>query len=296
MASPIHTVVFPVAGLGTRFLPATKAVPKEMLPVVDRPLIQWAVEEAAAAGCTRFVFVTAPEKSAILQHFSPAPQYAEALTARGKTKELALLQAGLPQNAELIEVYQDQPLGLGHAIWCAKQAVGDAPFAVILPDDMVQHSQGCLSQMVEAHARVGGNLVAVENVPADQTHRYGVLDPASESEGLVAIQGLVEKPAQGQAPSTLAMIGRYIFEPEIMHTLSRTIAAGETGAGGEVQITDAMAQLIGQMPLHGLRFQGTRYDCGSRDGFLEANVAFSLAQASESGDNDLKSKLSRLLG
>jgi UTP--glucose-1-phosphate uridylyltransferase len=202
MASPIHTVVFPVAGLGTRFLPATKAVPKEMLPVVDRPLIQWAVEEAAAAGCTRFVFVTAPEKSAILQHFSPAPQYTEALTARGKTKELALLQAGLPQNAELIEVYQDQPLGLGHAIWCAKQAVGDAPFAVILPDDMVQHSQGCLSQMVEAHARVGGNLVAVENVPADQTHHYGVLDPASESEGLVAIQGLVEKPAQGQAPSS----------------------------------------------------------------------------------------------
>jgi UTP--glucose-1-phosphate uridylyltransferase len=295
MSAKINTVVFPVAGLGTRFLPATKAVPKEMLPIVDKPLIQWAVEEAAAAGCTRFIFVTAPEKSAIMSHFSPAPHYEDTLKARGKTKQLELLKAGLPENAELIEVYQNQPLGLGHAIWCAKDAVGEAPFAVILPDDMVQHSTGCLAQMVDAHAGVGGNLVAVEDVPADQTHRYGVLDPASEAEGLVAIKGLVEKPAPRQAPSTLAIIGRYIFDAEIMQTLSRSIAAGETGAGGEVQITDAMSQLIGQIPLHGFRFQGTRYDCGNRDGFLQANVAYALAQARENGDESLQSKLSHLL-
>ncbi len=295
MTAKMNTVVFPVAGLGTRFLPATKAVPKEMLPVVDKPLIQWAVEEAAAAGCTRFIFVTAPEKGAIMKHFSPAPHYADTLKARGKTQELDLLKAGLPENAELIEVHQDQPLGLGHAIWCAREAVGEAPFAVILPDDMVQHSVGCLTQMVQAHARLGGNLVAVENVPADQTHRYGVVDPAREADGLVEIKALVEKPAPAEAPSTLAIIGRYIFDAEIMNTLSRTIAAGETGAGGEFQITDAMSQLIAHMPLHGLRFQGTRYDCGNRDGFLEANVAFSLAQAQESGNISLQSKLRRLL-
>jgi UTP--glucose-1-phosphate uridylyltransferase len=295
MRSNLTTAVFPVAGLGTRFLPATKAVPKEMLPVVDKPLLQWAVEEAAEAGCTRFVFVTSRDKAAIGKHFSPAPQYEDTLKARGKTNELALLKAGLPDGAEIIEVYQDEPLGLGHAIWCAKEAVGAAPFAVILPDDMVLHTTGCLAQMVDAHARLGGNLVAVENVPADQTHRYGVVDPASEAAGLVAIQGLVEKPEPAQAPSTLAIIGRYIFDAEIMQTLSRSIAAGETGAGGEVQITDAMSQLIGQIPLHGLRFQGTRYDCGNRDGFLQANVAYALAQARENGDESLQSKLSHLL-
>lgn len=286
MTQPISTVVFPVAGLGTRFLPATKAVPKEMLPVVDKPLIQWAVEEAAAAGCTRFVFVTAPEKGAILQHFSAAPHYADILQARGKTRELALLQAGLPENAEIIEVFQDAPLGLGHAIWCAHEATGDAPFAVILPDDMVQHDSGCLGQMVEAYARTGGNLVAVENVPADQTHRYGVLDPDGEKDGLVGVKGLVEKPAPAEAPSTLAIIGRYILAPQIMQTL----AAFKKGAGGEIQITDAMADLIGQVPMHGFRFAGKRYDCGSRDGFLEANLGFALA----AGGDALKQRLAAL--
>ncbi len=291
MRDKIETVVFPVAGLGTRFLPATKAVPKEMLPVVDKPLIQWAVEEAAAAGCTRFVFVTAPEKGAIMNHFSDAPHYQELLEARGKTKELALLKAGLPENAEIIETYQDEPLGLGHAIWCAHEATGDKPFAVILPDDMVQHSTGCLSQMVAAYQDIGGNLVAVENVPADQTHRYGVLDPTSEADGLVEVKGLVEKPAPQDAPSTLAIIGRYILAPEIMQTLS----AFKKGAGGEIQITDAMAELIGTVPMHGFRFNGTRFDCGNRDGFLEANLAYAVAALDGDEQAALKARLRPLL-
>ena len=287
MSHKIDTVVFPVAGMGTRFLPATKAVPKEMLPVVDRPLIQWAVEEAAAAGCTRFVFVTAPEKGAIMSHFSDAPHYQELLEARGKTKELALLEAGLPANAEIIETFQDAPLGLGHAIWCAREATGDKPFAVILPDDMVQHTTGCLAQMTAQYEAIGGNLVAVENVPADQTYRYGVLDPGAENGALVEVKGLVEKPAPEDAPSTLAIIGRYILDGQIMDTLSEF----KKGAGGEIQITDAMAELIGTVPMNGFRFQGTRYDCGNRDGFLEANLAFALAQ----GDDALRQRLRRLL-
>ena len=287
MSHKIDTVVFPVAGMGTRFLPATKAVPKEMLPVVDRPLIQWAVEEAAAAGCTRFVFVTAPEKGAIMSHFSDAPHYQELLEARGKTKELALLEAGLPANAEIIETFQDAQLGLGHAIWCAREATGDKPFAVILPDDMVQHTTGCLAQMTAQYEAIGGNLVAVENVPADQTYRYGVLDPGAENGALVEVKGLVEKPAPEDAPSTLAIIGRYILDGQIMDTLSEF----KKGAGGEIQITDAMAELIGTVPMNGFRFQGTRYDCGNRDGFLEANLAFALAQC----DDALRQRLRRLL-
>ena len=287
MSQKIDTVVFPVAGMGTRFLPATKAVPKEMLPVVDKPLIQWAVEEAAAAGCTRFVFVTAPEKGAIMSHFSDAPHYQDVLEARGKTKELALLKAGLPENAEIIETFQDAPLGLGHAIWCAREATGDKPFAVILPDDMVQHQTGCLAQMAAQYETVGGNLVAVENVPATETYRYGVLDPGTDNGDLVEVRGLVEKPAPEDAPSTLAIIGRYILDAKIMDTLS----AFKKGAGGEIQITDAMAELIGQVPMHGFRFAGTRYDCGNRDGFLEANLAFALAE----GGDALKKRLRPLL-
>lgn len=287
MSQKINTVVFPVAGMGTRFLPATKAVPKEMLPVVDKPLIQWAVEEAAAAGCTRFVFVTAPEKGAIMSHFGDAPHYQEMLEARGKTKELALLKAGLPENAEIIETYQDQPLGLGHAIWCAREATGDRPFAVILPDDMVQHKIGCLAQMAAQYDAVGGNLVAVENVPAQETYRYGVLNPGAENGDLVEVKALVEKPAPEDAPSTLAIIGRYILDAKIMDTLS----AFKTGAGGEIQITDAMGELIGHVPMHGFRFAGTRYDCGNRDGFLEANLAFALAE----GGDALKHRLRQLL-
>ncbi len=294
MTQKIETVVFPVAGLGTRFLPATKAVPKEMLPVVDKPLIQWAVEEAAAAGCSRFVFVSAPEKGAIINHFSDAPHYQEILQARGKTKELALLKAGLPENAEIIEIHQDEPLGLGHAIWCAHEATGEKPFAVILPDDMVLHEPGCLTQMMQRYAAIGGNMVAVENVPADQTHRYGVLDHGPESaaaDGLVEVNGLVEKPAPEDAPSTLAIIGRYILAPEIMHSLS----AFKKGAGGEIQITDAMAELIGTVPMHGFRFHGTRFDCGNRDGFLEANLAYAIAALDGAEQAALKARLRPLL-
>lgn len=287
----VRKVVFPVAGLGTRFLPATKAVPKEMLPVVDRPLIQWAVEEAAAAGCTEFIFVTAPEKAAIMQHFSEAPHYAKLLSARGKTDALALLQAGLPENAKIAQVYQDEPLGLGHAIWCAHELVGDEPFAVILPDDMVLHQTGCLSQMMQHYAKTGGHLVAVENVPADQTHRYGVLDPGAETDALVEIKGLVEKPQPAEAPSTLAIIGRYIFDAGIMQTLS----AFKKGAGGEIQITDAMADDIGRVALNGFRFAGARYDCGNREGFLEANLAYALSADAANMGAGLRTKLRNIL-
>ena len=287
MTKTIRKVVFPVAGLGTRFLPATKAVPKEMLPIVDRPLIQWAVEEAAAAGCNEFIFVTSPQKRAILEHFSAAPGYQETLEARGKHDELALLQAGLPENAKIREVYQDKPLGLGHAIWCAREAVGDEPFAVILPDDMVLHETGCLSQMVKQYEQLGGNLVSIEEVPHDQTQRYGVIDPGAENGALVAIKGLVEKPAPADAPSNLAIIGRYILDPEVMEDLSTF----NKGAGGEIQITDTLANLIGALPLHGYKFKGKRYDCGNRAGFLAANLAFALSPSGAGGQGDLGENL-----
>ena len=276
MTKKLKKIVFPVAGMGTRFLPATKAVPKELLPIVDKPLIQWAVEEAVEAGITEFIFVSAPEKSAIMRHFQPHQKYTDMLTQRGKSKELDLLQAGLPDNATLHEVYQDQPLGLGHAIWCAKECVGDEPFAVILPDDMVKHPIGCLKQMVDIYHEIGGNLVAIEEVPESETHRYGVIQPSADhtaqNDRLVAIDGLVEKPAPEDAPSNLAIIGRYIFDPAIMHQLD----SPRIGAGGEIQITDAMADLIGQIPLHGFHFDGMRYDCGNKAGFLEANLAYAL--------------------
>lgn len=289
--SLIRKVVFPVAGLGTRFLPATKAVPKEMLPVVDRPLIQWAVEEASAAGCEEFIFVTSREKPSILAHFSQAEHYENALKAKDKLDLMQSLKAGLPANAKVHEVFQDEPLGLGHAIWCARDIVGEEPFAVILPDDMVLAQTGCLSQMVEAHAQLGGNLVAVENVPADQTSRYGVVDPISDDGTIVAIKGLVEKPKPEDAPSTLAIIGRYILDPSVMRSLDQ----GKTGAGGEIQVTDALADLIGTTDLSGYRFSGIRYDCGSRDGFLAANIAFAVSPFGADMGDELRQKLSHVL-
>lgn len=272
----IKKVIFPVAGMGTRFLPATKAVPKEMLPVIDKPLIQWAVEEAREAGIDEFIFVSSPEKKAIMQHFSPAPAYEKMLKAKGKTHELKLLKAGLPPDATLIEIYQPEPLGLGHAIWCAREAIGNDPFAVILPDDMVLAQTGCLKQMVEQYE--GGNLVAIEEVPRDQTSRYGVLDPDTSftHETLVKIKSLVEKPDPANAPSNLAIIGRYILDPAIMRQLDNP----RKGVGGEIQITDAMDDLIGHIPMHGLRFTGKRYDCGSKAGYLAANLAYGLKDES----------------
>ena len=204
---------------------------------------------------------------------------------------MALLQAGLPENAKIREVYQDKPLGLGHAIWCAREAVGDEPFAVILPDDMVLHDTGCLSQMVEQYKQLGGNLVAIEAVPHDQTQRYGVLDPGAENGALVAVKGLVEKPAPADAPSNLAIIGRYILDPKVMEDLS----AFNKGAGGEIQITDTLANLIGALPLHGYKFQGKRYDCGNRVGFLAANLAFALSSSGAGEQGDLGENLRSVL-
>ncbi len=275
MSRPIRKAVFPVAGLGTRFLPATKVMPKEMLVVVDKPLIQWAVEEASAAGCTDFIFVTSRGKSMQVDHFDHHEELVQVLTQRGKKAELEAVEAILPPDGRVISTRQPRALGLGHAVWCAKRIVGDEPFAVILPDDMVLADTPCLKQMVEAYNRTGGSVVGVMDVPREHTRRYGILDVAADDKregSLVPIKGLVEKPAPEKAPSTLSIIGRYILQPEIFEHLEK----GERGAGGEIQLTDAMARMIGQGPFHGYRFRGTRYDCGDKAGYIAANLAFAL--------------------
>jgi UTP--glucose-1-phosphate uridylyltransferase len=270
----IRKAVFPVAGLGTRMLPATKAIPKEMLPVVDKPIIQYAFEEARAAGIEHFVFVTGRGKSVIEDHFDRAYELDETLKKKGKDAELEAVSSWVPQPGELSYTRQQEPLGLGHAVWCAREMIGNEPFAVVLVDDLVMSDVPCLRQMVDAHAETGGNVVAVEEVPAEQTDRYGVLDPVSDDGRLVAIKGLIEKPAPADAPSRLAIIGRYVLLPEVFEHL----ALQQTGAGGEIQLTDAMARMIGRRPFHGLRFHGQRYDCGARLGYLEATVACALAR------------------
>jgi UTP--glucose-1-phosphate uridylyltransferase len=275
MSRPIKKAVFPVAGLGTRFLPATKVMPKEMLVVVDKPLIQWAVEEAAAAGCTDFIFVTSRGKSMQEDHFDHHAELITMLEKRSKAAELDAIRAILPRDGRVIAVRQPEPLGLGHAVACAEPVVGNEPFAVILPDDMVLADAPCLKQMTDAYNRVGGSVVAVIDVPRDQTRKYGILDVAKDDKregALVAIKGLVEKPAPEEAPSTLSIIGRYILQPEIFEHLRK----GERGAGGEIQLTDAMARMIGKGPFHGYRFRGTRYDCGDKAGYVAANLAFAL--------------------
>jgi UTP--glucose-1-phosphate uridylyltransferase len=272
---PIRKAVFPVAGLGTRFLPATKVMPKEMLVVVDKPLIQWAVEEAAAAGCTDFILVTSRGKSVQEDHFDFHAELESLLEKREKTAELDMIRAILPPGGRVISVRQPEPLGLGHAVGCAEPVVGDEPFAVLLPDDMVLADAPCMKQMVEAYNRVGGNVVGVMDVPRDQTRKYGILDVEKDEKregALVSIKGLVEKPAPEKAPSTLSIIGRYILQPEIFQHLRR----GERGAGGEIQLTDAMARMIGKDPFHGYRFRGTRYDCGDKAGYIGANLAYAL--------------------
>ena len=272
MTSPIRKAVFPVAGLGTRFLPATKAVPKEMLPVVDKPLIQYVVEEARAAGCEEFIFVTSRGKGAIEDHFDLNPDLQRALTAGGKQEALKVVEASRLAPGQVAFTRQQEPLGLGHAVWCARHLVGDEPFAVILPDDLVLAEVPCLKQMVEVHAEVGGNLVAVEEVPREHTDRYGILDIAEDDGRLARAKGLVEKPKPADAPSNLSIIGRYILDPAVFRELDRQ----ERGAGGEIQLTDAMARTIGPVPFHGLRFEGVRFDCGSKAGFLEATVAYAM--------------------
>ena len=272
MIQRVRKAIFPVGGLGTRFLPATKAMPKEMLPVVDKPLIQYAVEEAQAAGIEDFIFVTGRGKTAIEDHFDHSYELQNVLAARGKSEELEALRRWLPEPGRVAYTRQQEPLGLGHAVWCARDLIGDEPFAVLLADDLVLAEVPCLKQMVDAYAEVGGNMVAVMEVPRAQTNRYGVLDVARERGKLVEVKGLVEKPAPEKAPSTLTIIGRYILEPKVMEHLERR----ERGAGGEIQLTDALARTLGHSPFHGLRFEGTRFDCGDKIGFFEANIAFAI--------------------
>jgi UTP--glucose-1-phosphate uridylyltransferase len=272
MSQRVRKAVLPVAGLGTRFLPATKAMPKEMLTVVDRPLIQYAVEECLAAGIEEFVFVTGRNKSAIEDHFDAAYELEATLNQRGKTRELKQTQDAAIKPGNAIFTRQQRPLGLGHAVWCARDWIGREPFAVLLPDELTIDSPSCTAQLVMAHGRTSGNVVAVMDVPREQTKNYGIAAVKTEKNGLSDIIGLVEKPKPEAAPSTLALIGRYVLLPEVFDHLDKH----ETGAGGEIQLTDAMAKMIGQQPFHALRYEGQRYDCGSRLGFLEANVAVAL--------------------
>ncbi len=274
MTHKIRKAVFPVAGLGTRFLPATKAVPKEMLPVVDRPLIDYAVEEALAAGIEDIIFVTGRGKSAIEDYFDHAIELENVLGGRGKEAELAAARSPVLSPGRIAYTRQQQALGLGHAVWCAREFVGDEPFAVLLADDLVMAETPCLKQMVDVHQETGGSVVAVMDVPREHTNRYGILEIGADDGELAEIKGLVEKPDPKDAPSTLSIIGRYILLPEIFTELDRH----ETGAGGEIQLTDAMARMIGGKPFDGLRFEGRRFDCGDKAGFLEANIAFALAR------------------
>ena len=268
----VRKAIFPVGGLGVRFLPATKAMPKEMLPVVDKPLIQYAVEEAKAAGIEQFIFVTGRGKTAIEDHFDQSFELQATLTERGKKRELALLEEMRLQPGQVLYVRQQEPLGLGHAVWCARHVIQDEPVAVLLADDLVKAATPCLKQMVEAQAEVGGNMIAVMDVAPSHTDKYGIVKPGASKGRLVEVQGLVEKPAPAAAPSTLAVIGRYILQPSLFELLARH----ERGAGNEIQLTDAMAKMIGTLPFHGYRFEGTRFDCGDKAGFVEATMAYAL--------------------
>jgi UTP--glucose-1-phosphate uridylyltransferase len=274
MVQKVRKAIFPVGGLGTRFLPATKVLPKEMLPVVDKPLIQYAVEEAAAAGIEEFVFVTGRGKHAIEDHFDISYELERTLNERGKSALVDEMRSWMPDPGQIAYIRQMEPLGLGHAVWCAREFVGDEPFAVLLADDLVMAKTPCLTQLVDTHAQTGGNVVAVMDVPREHTDRYGILDVDSDDGRLASVRGLVEKPDPAVAPSTLSIIGRYVLLPGVFEHLSKK----QTGAGGEIQLTDAMAQEIGASPFHGLRFEGRRFDCGDKVGFFEANLAFSLAR------------------
>jgi UTP--glucose-1-phosphate uridylyltransferase len=271
----VRKVVFPVAGLGTRMLPATKVLPKEMLPVVDKPIIQYALEEAAAAGAEEFIFVTGRGKTIMEDHFDRAFELFETLAKKSKAKELAAVERAVPKAGEVVYTRQQEPKGLGHAVWCARHVVGDEPFAVMLVDDLIDAERPCLAQMVEAQALTEGNLLAVMEVPQEQTSRYGVIDPGTTEGRLTEVKGMVEKPQPEVAPSRLAVIGRYVLMPEVFAVLD----AQKPGAGGEIQLTDAMAALIGRQPFHGYRFEGQRFDCGDKLGYLEAIVAMASKRA-----------------
>jgi len=275
MAQPIRKAVFPVGGLGTRFLPATKAMPKEMLPVVDKPLIQYAVEEAQAAGIEEFIFVTGRSKTAIEDHFDHSYELETTLKERGKNAQVIAVNSWMPRPGQIAYTRQQVPLGLGHAVWCARNLVGDEPFAVLLADDLILADKPCLAQMVDVHKETDGNVVAVMEVPREQTNRYGILDVEQDDGRLVKMRGVVEKPEPAKAPSNLSIIGRYILQPEVFEHLARI----GRGAGNEIQLTDALAELVrGNKPFHGLRFAGRRFDCGDKVGFLQANIAFALSR------------------
>jgi UTP--glucose-1-phosphate uridylyltransferase len=283
----VRKAVFPVAGLGTRFLPATKAVPKEVLPLVDKPLIQYAIDEARDAGITDFIFVTAKGKSALEDYFDSSPELVRALAEKKKFDLLEAIKPSEMPSGAISYIRQQEALGLGHAVWCARHLVGDEPFAVILPDDVIAGDVPCLRQMVDAYNEVGGNIVAAMELRPDQVSSYGVINPASDDGRLIEMKGMVEKPKLEDAPSNLAVIGRYILSPRVMRNLNSLKA----GAGGEIQLTDAIAEEIKVgRPVHGLRFKGVRYDCGSKAGYLQATVAFALARP------DLRDEFAAFIG
>lgn len=287
MRNKVTKAIFPVAGLGTRFLPATKSVPKEIMTLVDRPLIQYAIDEARAAGIKEFIFVTSRGKGALEDYFDHAPQLEAELRKKGKTELLDTLKSTNMESGAIAYIRQHRALGLGHAVWCARRLIANEPFAVILPDDVIAAKKPCLQQMVEAYEETGGNIVATMEVPESQTSSYGVLDVAGKSKGQIAkVKGMVEKPAPGTAPSNLAVIGRYILTPKILQNLSKIKA----GSGGEIQLTDAIADEIAEnRDVFGYRFEGERFDCGSKAGFLQATVAFALAR------DDLRDDLTEFL-
>ena len=268
----VRKAIFPVGGLGTRFLPATKALPKEMLPIVDKPLIQYAVEEAAEAGIEEFIFVTGRNKSAIEDHFDHSFELEATLTAKNKQKALDTVQQMVRHPGSVIYVRQQEPAGLGHAVWCARHLAQSEPVAVLLADDLIL-GKSCLGEMLSAYT--GGNMVAVMDVPENETQSYGIVTPGKDDGRIVEVTGLVEKPAPAQAPSNIAVVGRYIIEPGVFAHLDRQ----DRGTGGEIQLTDSLARQIGVVPFHGLRFSGERFDCGSKIGFLQANIAFALQRA-----------------
>ena len=272
MNKKLRKAVLPVAGLGTRFLPATKAMAKEMLPVVDKPLIQYAIEEAQAAGIEQFCLVTGRGKTALIDHFDVAYELESTLRERGKDDLIAMLDSMKVQPGSMTTVRQQVPMGLGHAIWCARAFIGDDPFAILLPDDLVLSDTPCLKQLADVYQQTGGNVLAVTEVPREQTNRYGILRVGQDDGRLAEVVGLVEKPKPAEAPSNLSIIGRYVLLPEVIQHLDRM----ERGAGGEVQLTDGMAKMIGHSPFHGLRYEGRRFDCGDKIGFLEAQIAFAL--------------------
>jgi len=285
MTQRVRTAIFPVAGLGTRFLPATKSIPKELLPIVDRPLIQYAVDEARAAGIENFVFVTGRGKGAIEDHFDMSYELEETLAARGRTHDLEELRRLRPGPGQVAYVRQMDPLGLGHAVWCARHIVGDEPFAVLLADELILADPPALASMIEVHERTGGNVVLVDEVPGSVTGQYGIIEPGAMTDSAIEVVSMVEKPEPSDAPSNLAIVGRYVLTAPIMKILETT----SEGAGGEIQLTDALVESLATQPFHAVRLDGSRYDCGSKIGFIEATLKIALER------EDLRADVQRLV-